>query len=184
MEKNNDRKKLASAVFGGGCFWCLDPLFSHVRGVKTVATGYAGGKKENPTYAEVSTGTTGHAEVVKIDYDPAVITYEELLNIFFYVHDPTTLNRQGNDIGPQYRSIILYADEAQRQTAEKVIKELVEKKVYKNPIVTELVKLDKFYRAEEEHQKYFEKNPEKAYCRLVIAPKFEKFKETFKKYYQ
>lgn len=180
----NDVKKLETAYFGAGCFWCLDAVYSNVIGVESVICGYAGGIKPNPTYEEVSSGDTGHAEIVKIIYDPAIIKYNDLLHILFTIHDPTSVNRQGNDIGPQYRSIILYADGSQRQAAETAIEELTDKKVYNKPIVTELAPLTKFYRAEEYHQKYFDKNPDKAYCSLVIAPKLAKFREKHKQFYK
>jgi len=179
---------LETAVLGGGCFWCLEAVYLHVRGVESVVSGYAGGHPptggENPTYEEVSAGETGHAEVIKIGFDPQEISYEDILHVFFSVHDPTTLNRQGSDVGTQYRSIILYADEQQRNTAELVRNEFTDQKVYENPIVTELVPLDKFYPAEEYHQRYFEKNPDKAYCQLVVAPKLSKFKKKFEKLYK
>lgn len=180
----NDSKKLETAYFGGGCFWCLDAVYSNVIGVESVICGYAGGTKQNPTYEEVSTGATGHAEVVKITYNPDVIKYEDLLHILFTIHNPTSVNRQGSDIGPQYRSIILYADNTHLQAAENIIKELVDGKVYNKPLVTELVPLKEFWEAEEYHQKYFDKNPDKTYCALVIAPKLAKFKEKYKKFYR
>jgi peptide-methionine (S)-S-oxide reductase len=165
------------AVFGGGCFWCLDAVFRRVRGVRAVEVGYAGGNVENPTYEQVCTGVTGHAEVLKVDFDENVISYDELLDIFFEVHDPTQLNRQGNDIGTQYRSIILYLNENQKEKALKKIKELKEKGIN---VVTEVKKLDKFYKAEEYHQNYFAKNPYQPYCVYVVAPKVKKFLEKFK----
>ena len=165
------RQKMSEAVFGGGCFWCLDAVFRKIDGVIDVAVGYAGGRRPNPTYEQVCTGVTGHAEVVKIIYDENIISYEKLLDIFFQIHDPTQLNRQGNDIGTQYRSIILYLDENQKELALKKINEL------KNAInvVTEVKKLENFYKAEEYHQNYFEKNPNQPYCQYVIKPKVEKF---------
>ena len=165
------RLRMSEAVFGGGCFWCLDAIFRKVDGVIDVIVGYAGGKRPNPTYEQVCTGLTGHAEVVKIIYDENIVSYEKLLDIFFQIHDPTQLNRQGNDVGTQYRSIILYLDEHQKELALKKINEL------KNAInvVTEVKKLEKFYKAEEYHQNYFEKNPNQPYCQYVIKPKVEKF---------
>jgi peptide-methionine (S)-S-oxide reductase len=163
---------MAKAVFGGGCFWCLDAIFRKVKGVQEIICGYAGGKRPNPTYEQVCTGVSGHAEVVEIVYDENKISYEELLDIFFEIHDPTQLNRQGNDIGAQYRSIILYLDENQEKAAEKKIEELKNKGL---DIVTELKVLDKFYPAEEYHQNYFTKNSGQPYCQYVILPKIEKF---------
>jgi peptide-methionine (S)-S-oxide reductase len=163
---------MAKAVFGGGCFWCLDAVFRKVNGVENVVCGYAGGRRLNPTYEQVCTGVTGHAEVVMIDFDENKISFEELLDIFFQIHDPTQLNRQGNDVGTQYRSIILYLDENQKKIAKKKIKELKDKGLN---IVTELKPLEKFYPAEEYHQNYFAKNPENPYCQYVVLPKVEKF---------
>jgi len=180
----SSQTKMETAVLGGGCFWCQEALFSHIKGVISVVSGYAGGSLENPTYEQVSSGKTGHAEVVKINYNPDIISFKELLYIFFYVHDPTTKDRQGSDIGTQYRSIILFINEKQKETAEQVIKELEAKKAFKEPIVTEVIPFDKFYMAEEYHQKYFEKNPEKGYCQVVIAPKIKKLEKEFLKYYQ
>jgi peptide-methionine (S)-S-oxide reductase len=167
------------ATLGGGCFWCLDALYSQVKGVSQVLVGYAGGNAANPTYKQVSYGNTGHAEVVQLTFDPSVITYREILEIFFEIHDPTTLNRQGNDIGPQYRSIILYHSPQQKEIAEAIIAELNTSGKWNKPIVTELKEYDRFYVAEEYHQKYFEKNPDQGYCKLVISPKVEKFKKKF-----
>ena len=161
-----------TAVFGGGCFWCLDAVFRLVEGVMDVDVGYAGGKSENPSYEEVCSGNTGHAEVVKIWFDENKISYDKLLDIFFSIHDPTQLNRQGNDIGTQYRSIILYLDETQREKAMKKINELKEKGI---DAVTELKKLDKFYKAEEYHQNYFANNPHNPYCQYIIAPKIKNY---------
>ncbi|EDM24116.1 peptide-methionine (S)-S-oxide reductase MsrA [Caminibacter mediatlanticus] len=168
---------MAKAVFGGGCFWCLDAIFRKVDGVREVVCGYAGGRRPNPTYEQVCTGVTGHAEVVEIDYDENKISYEELLDIFFQIHDPTQLNRQGNDIGTQYRSIILYLDENQKQKALNKIEEL--RKRGQN-IVTEVKPLEAFYKAEDYHQNYFEKNPHNPYCQNVVAPKIEKFLQKYK----
>lgn len=183
MTKNNSVKKYETAIIGGGCFWCTETVFNHTRGVLSAIPGYTGGTKADPTYEEVSGGETGHAEVVQIEYDPLVITYEEIINIFFSVHDPTTPNRQGPDTGPQYRSIILYGDEEQRKRAKWVMDELAKQKLFENPIVTELVPLGRFYPAEDYHRNYFEKNPEQAYCQAVVAPKLAKFRDKFKKYY-
>ena len=170
---------MAKAVFGGGCFWCLDAVFRRVKGVRDVVVGYAGGRRPNPTYEQVCTGVTGHAEVVEIDFDENVISYDELLDIFFEIHDPTQLNRQGNDVGTQYRSIILYLDETQKEKALKKIEELKNRGIN---VVTEVKKLDKFYKAEEYHQNYFAKNPYQPYCTYVVAPKVNKFLKRFNEY--
>jgi len=167
---------VAKAVFGGGCFWCLDAVFRRVKGVRDVVVGYAGGRRPNPNYEQVCTGVTGHAEVVMIDYDENEISYDKLLDIFFDIHDPTQLNRQGYDVGTQYRSIILYLDEEQKQKALKKIEELKNKGLN---VVTELKPLEKFYEAEEYHQNYFEKNPHQPYCMYVVAPKVMKFLEKY-----
>ena len=172
----NDSKStpvLETAVFGGGCFWCLDAQFKLVNGVKSVTSGYAGGTTTNPSYEEVCSETTGHAEVVQVEFDPSVVTYADLLRKFFRAHDPTTLNRQGPDVGTSYRSIILYKDDNQKAIAEKVKAEA--QKDWPDPIVTEIVPLKAFYRAEDYHQDYFAKNPTQGYCRLVVAPKVKKF---------
>lgn len=161
-----------SAYLGGGCFWCLEAYFETLPGVKAVVSGYAGGHARSPSYQEVCTGTTGHAEVVRIDFDPETISYATLLEKFWLVHDPTTLNRQGPDEGPQYRSIILYADEAQRVAAERARAAIQERLA--DRVVTEIVPLEKFYAAEEYHQDYFRRNPNQGYCRAVIAPKLKK----------
>ena len=183
MKNDQQIRKHETAVLGGGCFWCLEAVFSHTKGVLSSTSGYAGGKKENPSYEEVHTGKTGHAEVVKIAFDPETITYEELLRIFFSIHDPTTPNRQGNDIGPEYRSVILYLNDEQLSTAKKVVWELENDNLFPDPITTEIIPLQKFYEAEEYHQKYFERNPKKAYCQIVIEPKISKFRQLYKYYY-
>lgn len=167
------------AVFGGGCFWCTEAVFKMLDGVISVAPGYAGGTTERPTYEQVSTGTTGHAEVIRIEYDPSKVKYEDLLTVFFATHDPTTLNRQGNDVGTQYRSIILHSTEAQKAAAERYIKELDEASPGGRPIVTEIKPLEAFYEAEDYHKDYFAKNPDKPYCALVVEPKVRKAKEKF-----
>jgi peptide-methionine (S)-S-oxide reductase len=168
------------ATLGGGCFWCTEAIFSEVKGVEKVEPGYAGGTVENPTYEQVCTDTTGHAEVVQITFDPQVISYRQLLAIFFTIHDPTTPNRQGEDVGSQYRSIILYHSEEQRRVAEEVMEEVRRAKIWGDrPIVTELVPFKAFYRAEEYHHNYYRRNPEKPYCRLVIAPKLAKFRQHY-----
>ena len=163
-----------------GCFWCTEALFQQLNGVKSVVSGYSGGHVENPSYEEVITGQTGHAEVCKIEYDPEQISFEELLKVFFNTHDPTTLNRQGNDAGPQYRSAIFYHNEGQREIAERVKSELDAGGTWKNPIVTEITPFEKFYPAEDYHQNYFRNNPNQGYCRYIIAPKLQKFEKVFK----
>ncbi len=168
------------ATFGQGCFWCAEAIFESLKGVISVTSGYSGGQVPNPTYEQVCTGQTGHAEVVQIVFDPKVITYEELLEVFWLTHDPTTPNRQGNDIGPQYRSIILYHNEDQKRLAEKAKAELEKVGAWDQPIVTEIVAFEVFYPAEEYHQNYFARNPDKAYCQAVIRPKMEKFRKVFK----
>lgn len=179
MENNDRAKNLASAYFAGGCFWCLDPIFYHIKGVEQVKVGYAGGATADPTYEAVSGGRTGHAETVKIDYDPSVIAYADLLHIFFTIHNPTTMNRQGADVGTQYRSIVFYRDASEKKVIEVIIAETNTAKIYDAPIVTQVVPLENFYSVEEYHQKYFEKNPEAAYCQLVVAPKVAKFRQKY-----
>jgi len=169
---------LATATLGGGCFWCTEAIFQMLPGVKSVSSGYAGGTTPNPTYHQVCTGDTGHAEVIQIQYDPAVVSYEKILETFWDAHDPTTLNSQGADHGTQYRSIILYADEAQHQAAEKSKAEA--QKHFKSPIVTEIIPLKQFYKAEDYHQDYYRSNPNAGYCRAVIRPKVEKFEKKLK----
>jgi peptide-methionine (S)-S-oxide reductase len=167
------------AVFGGGCFWCTEAVFVMLRGVHAVLPGYAGGIKSNPTYEEVSSGSTGHAEVIKINYDPTQVSYRDLLTVFFGSHDPTTLNRQGADSGTQYRSIILTTSDAQAREAETFIKELNDSHKDGAPIVTEIKPLEQFYSAEEYHKNYYANNPEEGYCQLVINPKLDKVKTKF-----
>lgn len=166
-------------VFGGGCFWCTEAVFKMLRGVQLVLPGYSGGHVENPTYEQVSTGTTGHAEVVKIDYDPEQVKFRDLLTIFFASHDPTTPDRQGQDIGPQYRSVIFYQEEEQKQGVEKFIKEINESNEHGAPVITQVEPLQSFYEAEDYHRDYFAKNPDKPYCQVVINPKLQKVKEHF-----
>ncbi|RPJ26001.1 MAG: peptide-methionine (S)-S-oxide reductase [Chloroflexi bacterium] len=170
---------LQTATLAGGCFWCLEAVYDELKGVHSVESGYAGGQMDNPTYREVCNGTTGHAEVVQIRFDPHVISYRDLLNVFFTIHDPTTLNRQGGDVGTQYRSAIFYHDEEQKKVAEETIKDLSAQKIWDNPIVTEVTKFDKFYMAEDYHQEYFAKNPYQPYCQVVVAPKVGKFRKHF-----
>ena len=172
---------IKTAVLGGGCFWCTEAVFSRLKGVLKVTPGYSGGNIDKPTYQQVCGGTTGHAEVNKIDYDPSFISYTDLLDVFFHVHDPTTLNQQGNDFGEQYRSIILYTDEEQKSSAERFIRELNTNAEFKRPIVTEIKRLTAFYEAEGYHQSYYENNGGQPYCRLVITPKLDKFKSSYTK---
>jgi peptide-methionine (S)-S-oxide reductase len=167
------------ATFGGGCFWCLEAVFERVEGVESVVSGYAGGQVPNPSYKQVSTGRTGHAEVVQVHFDPRVIAYEDLLELFFAMHDPTTEDRQGADVGPQYRSLILAHDERQRQVARSLMERLEQEEVFPDPIVTELDGFDVFYRAADHHQDYYEKNPGQGYCRVVIAPKVNELREKY-----
>jgi peptide-methionine (S)-S-oxide reductase len=169
----------AIAVFGGGCFWCTEAVFKMLRGVYSVAPGYAGGNTENPTYYKVSEGDTGHAEVIKIEYDPAQVSYRNLLTVFFGSHDATQLNRQGNDVGTQYRSVVLYADETQKQEVEAFIQELNNSTPEGRPIVTEVAPLVRFYDAEKEHLDYYARNREQGYCQLIIEPKLEKVQKQF-----
>jgi peptide-methionine (S)-S-oxide reductase len=165
------------ATIGGGCFWCLEAVYKDLKGVERVVSGYAGGHVNNPTYEQVCGGRTGHAEVVQITYDPKVITFRDLLDVFFTIHDPTTKDRQGADIGPQYRSIILFHSPEQKAEAERAIAAVTEKKIWRAPIVTEIVPLERFYPAEAYHQDYFEQNPRQRYCQIVIAPKVAKFRK-------
>ncbi len=167
------------ATLGGGCFWCLDAAFRQLEGVETVESGYAGGRVANPTYRDVCTGTTGHAEVAQVTFDPAVISFRDLLGVFFTIHDPTTKDRQGADVGPQYRSIVLYHTSEQRDTAEQVIAELNRNEVWDDPIVTEVVPLTTFYPAERYHQDYYTNNPNQPYCQIVIAPKVAKVRKAY-----
>jgi peptide-methionine (S)-S-oxide reductase len=169
-----------TATFGGGCFWCVEAAFEEIAGVESVVSGYAGGTTEDPSYREVCSGTTGHAEVVQVEYDPEAIAYEELLEVFFTVHDPTQLNRQGPDVGTQYRSIVLYHDDEQRRLAESYVDALDETGGYDDEVVTEIEALETFYRAEEKHQNYFAKNPNDAYCSMHAQPKVEKVREQFR----
>lgn len=167
------------ATLGGGCFWCVEAVFLQLRGVTGVVPGYAGGHVANPTYKQVCGGATGHAEVVQVAFDPALISYDDILRLFFAAHDPTTLNRQGNDVGPQYRSVILTANAAQREAAERVLAEMQASGAWSAPIVTEIAPLDRFYPAEAEHHDYFARNPWSGYCEVVIAPKLRKFRQQF-----
>ncbi len=168
------------AVFGGGCFWCTEAVFQQLKGVLKVLPGYAGGTVEQPSYEQVSTGTTGHAEVIRIEFDPKLVSFRDLLNVFFATHDPTQLNRQGNDVGTQYRSAVFYASEEQKADAEAAIAELEKEKVFDSSVVTTVEPLKNFSLAEDYHQNYFKNNPGNPYCAAVISPKVAKFRETFK----
>ena len=168
-----------TATLAGGCFWCLEVVYDELIGVKSVESGYAGGHIPNPTYKQVTTGSTGHAEVVQITFDPEITSYEDLLNVFFTIHDPTTLNRQGADIGTQYRSAIFYHTQEQKEVADRTIKKFEQEKIWDDPIVTEIAPLDRFYIAEDYHQEYFTNNPNQSYCRVVVAPKVAKFRKRF-----
>jgi peptide-methionine (S)-S-oxide reductase len=170
---------LELATLGGGCFWCLEAVFEQLQGVEKVVSGYAGGTVASPTYEQVCAGTTGHAEVVQLTFDPDVIAFKELLEVFFTIHDPTTLNRQGADVGTQYRSAIFYHSAGQKATAEQVIAEIDAAGIWGAPIVTEVAPLDTFYRAEDYHQEYYRRNPGQGYCRVVIAPKVAKFRQRY-----
>lgn len=170
---------LEVATLGGGCFWCLEAVYVELNGVERVVSGYAGGRVANPSYAQVCSGATGHAEVVQIAFDPRVITYQDLLDVFFTIHDPTTLNRQGHDVGTQYRSIVLYHSLEQREVAERTIARLNAAGIWDAPIVTEVQPLTEFYPAEEYHQRYYEHNPEQPYCQVVVAPKVAKARQQF-----
>jgi peptide-methionine (S)-S-oxide reductase len=182
--ETGESSEFREAVFGGGCFWCIEATFSQLKGVRKVASGYAGGQSNSeniPSYDKVCSGKTGHAEVVRVEYDPAVISYNDLLGVFFVMHDPTTPNRQGTDAGTQYRSIILYSDKEQLREAEEFIQRLRDDKVFENPIVTEIKPLEQFYPAENYHQEYFKNNPEKPYCQFNISPKIAKLRKNFQK---
>lgn len=170
---------MEKATLGGGCFWCTEAVFDALKGVTSVESGYSGGHKESPTYQEVCSETTGHAEVVQVEFDPAELSYADLLRVFFTVHDPTQLNRQGNDIGTSYRSAIFYHDDEQAQTAREVIAEVESEGIYDGPVVTEVTKFEKFWPAEDYHSDYFANNPNQPYCRAVVAPKVAKFRSKF-----
>lgn len=181
MEENNISSAGSdTAIFGAGCFWCIEAVFQEIKGVLKVESGYSGGTVKNPSYREVCEGTTGHAEVARITFDPKVVSYDELLSIFWQTHDPTTMNRQGNDSGTQYRSAIFYTSEKQQQLAEKYKKELNVQGAFANPIVTEIVPFKVFYKAEDYHQNYYSSNGNAPYCQFVIAPKVEKMRKVFK----
>jgi peptide-methionine (S)-S-oxide reductase len=178
-QENMEDRKSEIATFAGGCFWCTEAIFDQVKGVLDVKSGYSGGRVINPSYREVTRGTTGHAEAIQIQFDPSVISYTELLEIFFKTHDPTTLNRQGADVGTQYRSAVFYHSEEQRQTTEDIIEALNKEKIWKDPIVTEVTAFTNFYIAEDYHQEYFANNPQQGYCRIVIQPKLDKFTKVY-----
>ena len=169
---------MALTTLGGGCFWCIEAVFLETKGIEKIISGYAGGSTDNPTYKEICTGTSGHAEVVQLEFDEGLIDFKTILEVFFTVHNPTTLNRQGNDVGTQYRSVIFYHDDEQKKIAEEVMKE-VATQIWDKPIVTELSPLPKFYAAEDYHQNYYELNPSNPYCSFVITPKIQKFRQKF-----
>jgi peptide-methionine (S)-S-oxide reductase len=179
MNLTVDNPKLEQATFGAGCFWCVEAIYERLEGVYNVESGYSGGHVINPSYNQVITGRTGHAEVIRFSFDPTVISYEQLLEVFWHTHDPTTLNRQGNDVGPQYRSAIFFHNEAQKETALKSKDKTEVSGLWKNPIVTEISPLINYYTAEDYHQNYFENNPNAGYCSVVIAPKVRKFMREF-----
>lgn len=173
------KNKNEVAVFGGGCFWCTEATFKMLKGVVSVEPGYAGGKTENPSYEDVNEGISGHAEVIKVDFDPKIIPYKSLLDIFWHTHDPTTMNRQGVDIGTQYRSIIFYTSDEQKKMAEQELEKLKKLSEFKDPIVTEIKSLKKFYEAETYHKDYYQNNPDALYCQLVISPKLQHLREKY-----
>jgi peptide-methionine (S)-S-oxide reductase len=176
LNKGDD---METAILGGGCFWCTEAIYDSVAGIEKAESGYAGGKIPSPTYEDVSTGDSGHAEVVRITFDPKVITYPEILRIFFHLHDPTTLNQQGADRGTQYRSVIFYMNDKQKKEAEEAIKKITEEKLWPNPIVTEITPFKEFFMAEDYHQNYYKNNQDRPYCSLVIGPKIQKLKKEF-----
>ena len=173
------KENLKIATLAGGCFWCLEAVYDEIRGVESVESGYSGGQVADPSYRDVCTGRTGHAEVVQVKFDPSVVSYRDLLNVFFAIHDPTTLNRQGADTGTQYRSAIFYHDDEQKAVAEQLIKELNDQHIWDHPIVTEVIRFDKFYVAEDYHQEYYANNRFQPYCIAVVAPKVSKFRKHF-----
>ena len=179
-KKNKMEQTIETATLANGCFWCTEAVFQRLKGVKSVTSGYTGGKIKNPTYREVCSGLTGHAEAILITFDSSVLSFQEILDVFFSTHDPTTLNRQGYDVGTQYRSAIFYHSEQQKETAEKFIKALTEAQVFDNPIVTEVTKFNEFYKAEDYHQNYYNNNKTQGYCMAVINPKLEKFIKKYK----
>jgi len=176
---DQNEENMEQATFGAGCFWCVEAIFHQVKGVESVEAGYAGGHVKNPTYREVCSGKTGHAEVARIVFDPDVVSYKELLEVFWHTHNPTTKNRQGADVGTQYRSVIFYHDEKQKKIAEQSLKKTDASGLWDDPIVTEIEPLENFYKAEDYHQNYYQNNPNQGYCSIVIAPKLKKFKKEF-----
>lgn len=170
---------MAIATLAGGCFWCIEAAFNQIKGIESAESGYAGGQVDNPTYKDVCSGTTGHAEVVKLHFDESTISYREILEIFFTLHDPTQLNRQGNDVGTQYRSAVFYHDEAQQNAAKTIIAEMEAENTWPDPVVTEVVPIDNYFSAEDYHQEYVKDNPENQYCNVVVGPKLAKFRKTF-----
>ena len=178
-DAHQTKKKMEIATLGGGCFWCTEAIYKEFKGVESVTSGYAGGDIINPSYREVCTGETGHAEVVEIEFDPSVVSFQQILEVFFSTHDPTTLNRQGADVGTQYRSVIFYHNEEQKRIAEEIIEQLNNEKVFNKPVVTEVSPWKNFFKAEDYHQDYFENNSSQAYCQFVIVPKLNKFRKTF-----
>lgn len=176
-QKDMENKEVA--IFGAGCFWCVEAVFTELKGVESVIPGYTGGDTKNPTYKEICTGTTNHAEVAKIEFDPTVISFDELLEVFWKTHDPTTLNRQGADVGTQYRSVVYYTTASQKEKVERYKKALNESKAWANPVITEITELGTFYPAEDYHNDYYKNNPDQGYCRVVIQPKVDKFKKAF-----
>jgi peptide-methionine (S)-S-oxide reductase len=177
--ENNGSSRTEVATLGGGCFWCLEAVYQELRGVERVESGYSGGDVPNPTYRQVCSETTGHAEVVQVTFDPDEVSYKDILEIYFTIHDPTTLNRQGADVGTQYRSVIFYHDEDQKRAAEEVISSLEAEGIWNNPIVTEVAPFDEFYVAEDYHQNYFRNNGFQQYCQVIIAPKVAKFRKEY-----
>jgi peptide-methionine (S)-S-oxide reductase len=182
MDKTTDKThaSLEQATLGGGCFWCLEAVYQQIQGVESVVSGYAGGARPNPSYESVCTGVTGHAEIVDIWFDPSIISFRDLLEIFFVIHDPTTLNYQGNDHGTQYRSVIFTHSDEQNKIAHEVVQELEDSKIYSNPVVTQIAAAPTIYPAEDYHQNYFQQHPEQGYCAVVVAPKLAKFRAKFK----
>jgi peptide-methionine (S)-S-oxide reductase len=178
----NKESKYETVTLGAGCFWCVEAIFERLDGVKEVTSGYSGGRISNPTYREVTSGRTGHAEVIQVTYDPEILPFARILEIFFMTHDPTTLNRQGADVGTQYRSAIFYHNDQQKQTAEEVKSMLEKENIWTDPVVTEITPFSAFYKAEDYHQEYYRNNPGQGYCRMVIAPKLEKFEKLFREY--
>ncbi len=178
--KTDFPKRKELATIGGGCFWCIEVIFNQLRGVEKVESGYSGGTVANPTYEQVCTGTTGHAEVIQITFNPKIISFKDILEIFFTIHEPTTVNRQGDDVGSQYRSIIFYHNNSQKVIAEQIIKEIDAKKIWNTPIVTQVEPFRIFYKAEDYHQMYYTNNPNQPYCRVIISPKVTKFKKRYR----